>query len=62
MIVPNKRLAMAVGKVTSNDGSLVVITMLSAETMRIHRWHTETEDHFKAEWPVGREVKIEVRR
>lgn len=62
MIVPHKKVSMTVGKVTSNEDGLVIITMPTAEAMRVRRWKSETEDHFKAEWPVGREVKVEVRR
>lgn len=66
-IVPNKKVSMTRGRVTSNQDGLVIITMLSEfvglqETMRVRRWKNETEEHFKAEWPVGREVKVEVRR
>ncbi len=68
MIVPHKKVSMiTVGRVTSNQDGLVIITMPSEfvgaqETMRVRRWKSETEEHFKAEWPVGREVKVEVRR
>ena len=63
MIVPNKAQPFVVlGTVTSNEDGLVLITIPApmSDTMRVRRWKSETEEHFKAEWPVGREVKIEV--
>jgi hypothetical protein len=62
MAIPFNSPKLARGRVTSNDGDVAVITMIAAEPMRIRRSRNKTEDQFKAEWPITREVTMEVSR
>lgn len=62
MIKAHKTPTTVRGKVTSNDGTLAIVTMPSTETLRILRFFTASDEGFKAQWTVGKEVTVENRK
>ena len=65
MIHAHKKSPTVQATITSNDGSIAIISMPapSTETLRIVRYGAlDTEDYFKAQWAVGKSVTVEGRK